>query len=790
MIRFNMIQSALYDFLFPTFLSTALLLVPATVRADVSATVFPGMSWETMPPAEAGLSAVKLRAVSDYIGGRGCVVRYGRMVYSWGDVSERGDVASAAKPVYSHFLFKALEDGRIPGLDQRLVEWEPRLAELNPARGNKDRNISWRHVANQVSCYGVSEYPGTAFCYNDWQMALFWDTLFTGVYGATRDNVDETVLRPLLADPLGCEDEPSFMAFGTDDRPGRLRISVRDFARFGLLYLQGGNWNGRQLIAPEHARMAVTSSLPNTIPQSAGIESAMIEGQRTIGSKRIPDNQADHDGGYSWLWWTNGIDRAGHPCMPGVPPDTYGAFGHGARRAMAVIPSLDLIVSWNDSNIEGNDMRNEALRLLAGAVNGFRPPSEADERSRAAGITPKETVTVRPPLHPADNHIAVYPDHPSRFVRADGRAYFMAGPGDPEGFLYRGALNPDGTRTGDQDALIAKLAGTGANCIYLMAVRSHGGDGDETQNPFVDNDPSKGVNMRVLDQWEGWFDAMDRHDIAIYLFLYDDSALVWDTGDRVGEEERAFVTTLVDRFEHHDDLVWCIAEEYQEKLSQERVSNVAILIKNTDDRDHPVAVHKLHGLDFSEFADDPAIDQFAVQYNVGTPDSLHAGMVSAWKAAGGRYSITMAEAADHGTGKVARLKSWACAMAGAYVMVLGMDIAGTPVSDLEDCGRIVDFFQSVDFYGLEPADDLGFGDTRYVLADPERRYIAYSPDTKDGLGIRGMTAGVYDALWFDCVTGRRVRKDGVRIPGGDRLWEKPEGMGKEAALYLERKGSR
>ena len=48
------------------------------------------------------------------------------MVYTWGDVSERADVASAAKPVYAHFLFKVLEKSKIPSLDSLVVESEPR----------------------------------------------------------------------------------------------------------------------------------------------------------------------------------------------------------------------------------------------------------------------------------------------------------------------------------------------------------------------------------------------------------------------------------------------------------------------------------------------------------------------------------------------------------------------------------------------------------------------------------------------------------------------------------------
>ena len=68
-------------------------------------------------------------------------------------------------------------------------------------------------------------------------------------------------------------------------------------------------------------------------------------------------------------------------------------------------------------------------------------------------------------------------------------------------------------------SLITKLKGTGANSIYLMAVRSHGGDGNSTENPFVNNDPAKGINMAVLDQWETWFTEMDRNGIVIYFFF-------------------------------------------------------------------------------------------------------------------------------------------------------------------------------------------------------------------------------------------------------------------------------
>ncbi|NIP27178.1 MAG: hypothetical protein GWN67_22515 [Phycisphaerae bacterium] len=723
-------------------------------KADEIQQVYPGKQWEVKRPDEVGLDANKLKALSDYAGGFGCVVRHGYMVYTWGDASRRKDVASAVKPVYTHFLLKAIEEGKIKSIDESVAKFEPWLNSLNKSLGLKDRKITWKHLCNQISCYGVQEQPGRAFDYSDYNMALFFDTLFLKVYGATWKTIDADVLHTGLTGVLQCQDNPTFMAFGTGNRPGRLAISPRDFARFGLLYLRKGKWKGKQLISAEHARMAVANPLPVTIPRTKGKSAEMIRGQRSIGGG---NNQCDHNGSYSYAWWINGVGRNGERNWPDVGADVYGCFGHGDIRAVVVLSDLDLIVSWNDTKIRGNKMVNHALKLLKDSV--------ANE--------------------PKSGQIIVDPEHP-QWLKRNGRGpFFMCGPGDPEDFLYRGKLNPDGTRNGDQMALIEKLKGTGANCIYLMAVRSHGGDGDKTHNPFVNNNPVKGLNEKVLNQWEVWFTEMDKNGIVIYFFFYDDSARIWNTGDKVGAEEKDFIHTIVDRFEHHKNLIWCIAEEYQEALSVERVKNIAAQIRAADDYGHVIAVHKLNGLDFSEFADEPNIDQFAIQYNVPTADALHKGMVSAWKRAKGKYNLNMSEAADFGTGKEAHRKSWACAMGGAYVMILEMYIASTSDSDLQDCGRLVRFFESTNFNEMSPHDELRYGGTKYVLAQPGSSYIAYAPTLTGKIGLRDMTAGDYEFHWFDCATGKVILQSQT-IAAGDQTWSKPSGIGNEVAVYIKR----
>ena len=327
--------------------------------------VYPGATWDTASPVDMGLDESKLNSYRDFVGGRGCVVRGGVMVFTWGDQARRADIASACKPFYTHFLFEAIEDGLLPGETAKVADHEPRLNDLNAGIGHKDRNIAWWHMANQVSCYGVVEQPGAAFDYSDYNMALFFDTLFVNVYGSSWDSVDGAVFHATLTDVIQCEDNPTLMAFGTGDRPGRVGISVRDFARFGLLYLRMGMWEDTRLLSAEHVLQITASSLSNSIPRTSGSGAEMISGQRSIGGG---NNQTDHMGSYSFAWWTNGVDRGGQRHWPDAPEDTYGAFGHGGPRVMVVIPSLDIVTSWNDASVDSREDENEALRRLVDSV--------------------------------------------------------------------------------------------------------------------------------------------------------------------------------------------------------------------------------------------------------------------------------------------------------------------------------------------------------------------------------------------------------------------------------------
>jgi CubicO group peptidase (beta-lactamase class C family) len=328
------------------------------------------------------MDQVKLEAFVDFLGGRGAVVRYGYMTFTWGDQAYDADLASADKPIYTTLLLMAAEQGRLSSLDQRIDTFEPCVDSINPDLGHKDRNITFRQMANQISDYGVQESPGSAFDYNDWQMALFVDTLMLKVWGSgTWSNVDATVLYPDLANVLQMQDSPSMDVAGLDQ--GRVSMSVRDFARLGLLYLRQGKWNSTQVLSQQDAVMAVTSPVASTIPRTQGVAAQMCPNQRTIGSTVVPDDQTDHFNSYSWTWWMNGATPSSytyyrtspdHRYWWDAPADAYMACGHtNCKRGMAVIPSLDLVATWNDTRLDQSGMdpfltEDQVLAQLVSAV--------------------------------------------------------------------------------------------------------------------------------------------------------------------------------------------------------------------------------------------------------------------------------------------------------------------------------------------------------------------------------------------------------------------------------------
>lgn len=163
-------------------------------------------------------------------------------------------------------------------------------------------------VAGFAEAMPAAHPPGAVFYYSSGTTNIVCAILARAVGAA--GEAFHAWMRERLFDPLGMKSpRPRFDAAGTFIGSSFCFCTPRDFARFGLLYLRDGVWEGRRLLPEgwvDHARTP-------TVQQPGG----------------------EVDGPYGAHWW---LDRAG--------PGSFSACGYEGQH-IAVVPSKDLVVVRN-----------------------------------------------------------------------------------------------------------------------------------------------------------------------------------------------------------------------------------------------------------------------------------------------------------------------------------------------------------------------------------------------------------------------------------------------------------
>lgn len=113
---------------------------------------------------------------------------------------------------------------------------------------------------------------------------------------------------------------------GSGNGGKHVMISACEIARLGHLYLNKGNWSGRQLISREWVESATSPQVPSDLPWAH------------------PESNFDGRGVYGFNWWTNGIKPDGQRKWPDVPASTFAALGHN-NNGLFVIPDWQLVIA-------------------------------------------------------------------------------------------------------------------------------------------------------------------------------------------------------------------------------------------------------------------------------------------------------------------------------------------------------------------------------------------------------------------------------------------------------------
>jgi CubicO group peptidase (beta-lactamase class C family) len=315
--------------------------------------VFPTTVWEARMPDEVGLNPEKLDQFKKKSGNDvGIVIKDGYVVYSWGDISKKFDWASASKAVVSTMLFFALQEGRLATVDGLIEE---RGWPLSPT----DRTITFRHLANMVSGYGLPEEPGTHWAYNDYAIALYNVMLFDRVFD--EGSPDAVARHPARLGALQFEDGS---IFGPDREGFGLRTSPRDFARIGWFWLNRGNWDGTELLDESYFDL-FQPQVASGLPRTAG---GQVNDYLKVGTQEGGADQTQLGPGvYGFNLWHNPNRKT----WPSAPADTYQANGHWNGEVLTVFPSLNMVVAWKGKRADPSSFvgpMDGLLKLLVEAT--------------------------------------------------------------------------------------------------------------------------------------------------------------------------------------------------------------------------------------------------------------------------------------------------------------------------------------------------------------------------------------------------------------------------------------
>jgi CubicO group peptidase (beta-lactamase class C family) len=361
----------------PAYVLTTLLLLGVTttaVRAQTDKAHTNQDGWIQTSPAAAGLSETKLSAMSaalrsDQFKKIGSVViaRHGKLGfedYVEGDADTLRDTRSATKSITDVLLGIALQEGKVSAVDaevlgllpehaRRIQNPDPRKSKItiedfltmssplecddwnDASRGNEERMYlveDWAQFILDLPIRGrmrVGEKPeapehGRFFSYCTGGVFVLSEVLTR----ATGVRTDRYAQEKLFA-PLGITNvEWVYSPLNVPQTGGGLRLSSRSLLKIGQLYLDGGRWQGHEIVR-----------------------------QGWVRDSTRPHARIDDATEYGYLWWIKSF-KSGDKNYP-----AFFMSGNGGNKVV-VIPRLDLVVVITSTNYGTRGMHEQTERIL------------------------------------------------------------------------------------------------------------------------------------------------------------------------------------------------------------------------------------------------------------------------------------------------------------------------------------------------------------------------------------------------------------------------------------------
>jgi len=338
-----------------------LALAPPVFGAAISSTNLPPIpatelsnSFGISTPEVEGMDSAKLADLADWIREKKLPIfsllisRHGKLVYelytSNLDRDEAHYLMSVTKSFTSALIGEAIDQHLIAGVDTPLNKVLPRSVFADDSQFRRFSNLSVKDIlgmsaldalepphgttpdavdrANQFAAsrdhlalaltQKLLPSPGVTFQYNDITPLLAVGMIEYTTGQSALQYAEKTFFKPLgFKNEEWTDQDPS----GLDNGAYGLRLRPIDMQKFGNLYLDGGKWNGHQLIS------------------KAWVDQSFQPWIRDLPTVRMND--------YGWYWWQGKYGN--------------GWVSHEARgwkgQRIVVIPDQQMVVTWT-SDIE------------------------------------------------------------------------------------------------------------------------------------------------------------------------------------------------------------------------------------------------------------------------------------------------------------------------------------------------------------------------------------------------------------------------------------------------------
>jgi CubicO group peptidase (beta-lactamase class C family) len=326
------------------------------VNSETKQMVKPKFRWEVYKnPEDAGFSKEAIQEIEEYFDKTEMaslfVVNRGKVLLALGEYQRRFNCHSVRKSLMNAVVGIGYDEGKID-LNKSLADLE--IDDLHKLC-NEEKQATIRQILQSRSgIYHPAVYEtgsmtkskpvrnsmenGTHWYYNNWDF-----NVLSTIVQQEMGNDFLSLFSSRIAEPLGMEDYREFDGnYYVDStvsyhKAYGFKLSARDLARFGLLYLQKGVWEGQRILSEDWIKQSIT---PYSDTKTAR-------------------------GGYGYLWWIPKIaDKY----------SAYAACGVGTQ-VLLVIPELDLVIVQRVNTYLGKQHPFD-LKLYEMIVNAKVRPGE------------------------------------------------------------------------------------------------------------------------------------------------------------------------------------------------------------------------------------------------------------------------------------------------------------------------------------------------------------------------------------------------------------------------------